>query len=147
VQVGATLRDLVDLCGGTADGGPIQAFLPGGASTAFLPGAEADIVMDWKPLQEAGSSLGSGAVVVVEERRDLLALARNLTAFFANESCGKCVPCRIGTRKAVELLDRRRERELALLPELHETLLHTSICGLGQAALNPVLSVLHGFPK
>jgi NADH:ubiquinone oxidoreductase subunit F (NADH-binding) len=83
--------------------------------------------------------------VVVGEGRDMLDLARNLTAFFRNESCGKCVPCRIGTEKAVAMIDGRES--LDLVPALHETLLETSICGLGQAALNPVLSVLKRFPK
>lgn len=102
--------------------------------------------MDWKPLQEAGSALGAGSIVIVGEGADMLELAKNLTAFFRNESCGKCVPCRIGTDKAVEMIDGRKERDLALIPELHETLLETSICGLGQAALNPILSVLKRFP-
>jgi len=140
-----TLRELVDLCGGMKDGAKLQAFLPGGASTGFLPAVHADVVMDWKPLQEAGSALGSGAVVVVAEGRDMLALARNLTAFFRNESCGKCVPCRIGTEKAVEMIDGGAADDLSLLPALHETLQETSICGLGQAALNPVMSVLRHF--
>ena len=140
-----TLHELVELCGGMRDGKAIQAFLPGGASTAFLPGEQADIVMDWEPLMEAGSALGAGAVVVVGEGRDMLDLARNLTAFFRNESCGKCVPCRIGTQKAVAMIDGRSN--LDLVPALHETLLETSICGLGQAALNPVLSVLKRFGK
>ena len=140
-----TLNELVALCGGMKGGAKLQAFLPGGASTGFLPADKAGTVMDWKPLQEAGSALGSGAVVVVAEGRDMLALARNLTAFFRNESCGKCVPCRIGTEKAVEMIDGRKADDLTLLPVLHETLLETSICGLGQAALNPVLSVLKHF--
>jgi len=142
VDVGTTFSALVDLCGGMKDGRKLLAFLPGGASTGFLTAEHKDIVMDWKPLQAAGSALGSGAVVVVGEGRDLLDLARNLTTFFRNESCGKCVPCRIGTEKAVLLIEGRRPEDLERLPELHETLLQTSICGLGQAALNPVLSVL-----
>jgi NADH:ubiquinone oxidoreductase subunit F (NADH-binding)/NADH:ubiquinone oxidoreductase subunit E len=145
VEVGTTLRQLLDLCGGVK--GKLKAFLPGGASTGFLPADRIDVVMDWKPLQEAGSALGSGAVVVVNDTRDMLALARNLTAFFRNESCGKCVPCRVGTEKAVIMIDGRKPGDLALLPELNETLLQTSICGLGQAALTPVLSVLQRFRK
>jgi NADH:ubiquinone oxidoreductase subunit F (NADH-binding) len=145
VEVGTTLRQLLDLCGGVK--GKLQAFLPGGASTGFLPADRIDVVMDWKPLQEAGSALGSGAVVVVNDTRDMLELARNLTAFFRNESCGKCVPCRVGTEKAVIMIDGRKAEDLALLPELNETLLQTSICGLGQAALTPVLSVLQRFRK
>ena len=87
-----------------------------------------------------------GAVVIVGEGRDMLALARNVTAFFRNESCGKCVPCRIGTQKAVEMIDGKRPGDLAMMAELHETLVETSICGLGQAALNSVLSVIEKFP-
>jgi len=147
VEVGATLRQLVSLCGGVRDGKKLQAFLPGGASTGFLGADHADVVMDWKPLQEAGSALGSGAVVVVAEGRDMLDLARNVTAFFRNESCGKCVPCRIGTEKAVTMIEGKKAGDLALLPELNETLQQTSICGLGQAALTPVLSVLQRFRK
>jgi len=147
VEVGTPLRKLLELCGGVRGGAALQAFLPGGASTEFLGSEHVDIAMDWKPLQAAGSALGSGAVVVVREGRDMLELARNLTAFFRNESCGKCVPCRIGTEKAVAMIEGRKPADLALLPELHETLLQTSICGLGQAALNPVLSVLKRFAK
>ena len=77
----------------------------------------------------------------------MLDLARNLTAFFRNESCGKCVPCRVGTEKAVTMIEGRKPEDLARLEELHETLLQTSICGLGQAALVPVLSVLQRFAK
>ena len=142
-----TLRELVDLCGGMEDDKELLAFLPGGASTEFLTGDDADVVMDWKPLQDAGSALGSGAVVVVSKGRDMLELARNLTAFFRNEFCGKCVPCRVGTDKAVTMIEGRRAKDLDLMPELHETLLETSICGLGQAALNPILSVLKRFPQ
>ena len=141
-----SLRDLMDLCGGVRDGKELLAFLPGGASTEFLTADDQDVVMDWKPLQEAGSALGAGSIVIVGEGADMLELAKNLTAFFRNESCGKCVPCRIGTDKAVEMIAGRKERDLALIPELHETLLETSICGLGQAALNPILSVLKRFP-
>ncbi|MGQ0612141.1 MAG: NAD(P)H-dependent oxidoreductase subunit E [Planctomycetaceae bacterium] len=146
VAVGTTLRQLLDLCGGVRGGRKLLAFLPGGSSTSFLPASRSAIVMDWKPLQEAGSSLGSGAVVAVAEGADLLDVARNITAFFRNESCGKCVPCRVGTVKAVTMIEGRNKEDLALLPALHETLLETSICGLGQAALNPVLSVLQHFP-
>ncbi|MHC4450142.1 MAG: NADH-ubiquinone oxidoreductase-F iron-sulfur binding region domain-containing protein [Planctomycetota bacterium] len=144
VPKGTTLNQLVELCGGMKDGSKLQAFLPGGASTRFLGAEHADIVMDWDELAGAGSSLGSGAVVIVAEGRDMLALARNVTAFFRNESCGKCVPCRIGTEKAVTMIERG---ETDLMPVLHETLLETSICGLGQAALNPILSVLENFAR
>ena len=104
-----------------------------GAETVALVdlGSRADIEMDWESLREAGSALGAGAVVVVAEGADLLALGENLTAFFRNESCGKCVPCRIGTEKAVGLIARREAAGLALLPELDEALRETPLCGLG----------------
>ena len=145
VPVGTTLRQLVEIAGGMADDKELLAFLPGGASTSFLPADQADVEMDWTPLANAGSSLGSGAVVIVGEGRDMYELARNVTAFFRNESCGKCVPCRVGTEKAVTIIDNNSGMEL--MPELHETLLETSICGLGQAALNPILSVLKHWPR
>jgi len=144
---GTTLNQLVEMCGGMKDGRKLLAFMPGGASTRFLTAEHADVVMDWDELREVGSSLGSGAVVIVGEGRDMLDLARNVTAFFRNESCGKCVPCRIGTEKAVAMIDGRRPDDMSLMPELHETLLETSICGLGQAALNPILSVIEQFPE
>lgn len=143
--IGTTLHELVARCGGMRQGRRLLAFLPGGASTGFLPAAQADLPLDWEPLREAGSALGSAAVLVVAEGADLLALAGNLTAFFRNESCGKCVPCRIGTEKAVALIERREPAGLARLHALHEAMAATSICGLGQAALKPVLSVLEGF--
>ncbi|MEM8883587.1 MAG: NAD(P)H-dependent oxidoreductase subunit E [Planctomycetota bacterium] len=140
---GTTLNQLIEKCGGMKDGVALKAFLPGGASTRFLGAEHADIVMDWQSLKDAGSSLGSGAVVVIGEGRNMHHVARNLTEFFRNESCGKCVPCRIGTEKAVTMIDRK---EMERMPDLHETLLETSICGLGQAALNPILSALELFP-
>jgi NADH:ubiquinone oxidoreductase subunit F (NADH-binding)/NADH:ubiquinone oxidoreductase subunit E len=145
--LGTSLREIVERVGGVRDGREIQAFLPGGASTGFLPGDRADIAMDWESLREADTALGAGAVVVVGADVDLLDLGRNLTAFFRNESCGKCVPCRIGTEKAVRLIDNGTPEDLALLKPLDEALRETSICGLGQIALTPVLSVLHHFPK
>ncbi len=145
--LGTTARQLIESCGGMRDGRALLAFLPGGASTGFLPARHADLPLDWKTLQEAGSSLGSAAVLVVGEGANLRELAGNLTAFFRNESCGKCVPCRIGTHQAVELIETGDAQAVARLRELHETLAATSICGLGQAALNPVLSVLDNFDE
>ncbi len=144
-SLGTRFSDLLARAGGLRDRKALLAFLPGGASTAFLPADRADVPMTWDGLREAGSALGAGAVVVVGEGADLLALAGNLTAFFRNESCGKCVPCRIGTEKAVALIDAREPAGLALLPELNEVLAETSLCGLGQVALTPVLSVLERF--
>jgi NADH:ubiquinone oxidoreductase subunit F (NADH-binding)/NADH:ubiquinone oxidoreductase subunit E len=152
VPVGTTVRELIALGGGVKDGRALMAFAPGGASSNFLPASQVDVPLDFAALAKAGSMLGSGAVVVVAEGTDMLALATNVVRFFRNESCGKCVPCRVGSQKAVELLERVQSgavdrRELSVLSELGETLTLTSICGLGQVALNPVLSVLKHWPE
>ena len=161
VPAGTTVRELIeDHAGGVrAPGarpgarapGRLLAFSPGGSSTAFLPASKADAPLSWEGLRAAGSALGSGAVLVVAEGRDVLDLAANVVQFFRNESCGKCVPCRVGSEKAVDILDRvlagRAPRaELADLAPLHETLAQTSICGLGQVALVPAMSVLENLP-
>jgi formate dehydrogenase len=143
--LGTTVKQLIASCGGMRDDRELLAFLPGGASTGFLPARHADLPLDWETLREAGSSLGSAAVLVVGEGADLRELAGNLTAFFRNESCGKCVPCRIGTHQAVGLIEAGDAKAASRLRELHETLAATSICGLGQVALNPILSVLDNF--
>jgi len=145
--IGTTVHELVARCGGMRDGKRMLAFLPGGASTGFLPAERADVPLDWDSLREAGTALGSAAVVVVAEGTDLRELAGNLVRFFRNESCGKCVPCRVGTEKAVGLIARGDEESLESLRVLDETLRDTSICGLGQAALTPILSVLDRFPS
>ncbi|MEE2673292.1 MAG: NAD(P)H-dependent oxidoreductase subunit E [Myxococcota bacterium] len=142
---GTTVAELISRCGGMKEGRKLLAFLPGGASTGFLSAEHEHLPLDWDPLREAGSALGSAAVIVVAEGADLLDLAGNLTAFFRNESCGKCVPCRIGTEKAVRLIAARDPLGLERLRELDETLASTSICGLGHAALTPIISVLDRF--
>jgi NADH:ubiquinone oxidoreductase subunit F (NADH-binding) len=153
VPMGTSVRTLVEEHGGGVSGGrAMAAFCPGGASAPFLPADAADTPLDFEPMDKAGSMLGSGAVLVVAEGRDLLDLGINLVKFFRNESCGKCVPCRVGSQKAVTLLERLRAGEgsaqdLEVLDELDETLRLTSICGLGQVALNPALSVLRRFPE
>jgi NADH:ubiquinone oxidoreductase subunit F (NADH-binding) len=152
VPVGTTVRELIELGGGVKDGRPLKAFAPGGASSNFLPASRADVPLDFAALAKAGSMLGSGAVVAVAEGTDMLALAANVVRFFRNESCGKCVPCRLGSQQAVELLERVQSgaadrRELDVLPQMGETLTLTSICGLGQVALNPILSVMKHWPE
>ncbi len=143
--LGTTLSDLVERCGGLRDGRRLKAFLPGGASTGFLGPDQAELPLDWDSLRKAGSALGSAAVLVVAEGADLLDVAANLTAFFRNESCGKCVPCRIGTETALEIIEAREPEGLDRLHALHEAMEATSICGLGQAALIPVTSLLDRF--
>jgi formate dehydrogenase beta subunit len=148
VKAGATTRDLIEAAGGVTGGREVLAFQPGGASSNFLGPDALDVPLDWKPLQEAGSMLGSGAVTVVAEGTNLLAAGTNVTRFFRNESCGKCVPCRVGSNKALTMLTDLLERGGGIddVPDevvaLEETLRMTSICGLGQVALGPLLSVL-----
>ncbi|MGQ0633361.1 MAG: NADH-ubiquinone oxidoreductase-F iron-sulfur binding region domain-containing protein [Planctomycetaceae bacterium] len=151
VPYGTTIRELLDLAGGLPEGKRLRAILPGGASSNFLPPDKLDTPLEFDAAKAAGSMLGSGAVVFIAEGTDLFGLATNVTAFFRNESCGKCVPCRVGSHKAVELLEAvargsASPSDLAVLPELGETLAQTSICGLGQVALNPALSMLRHFP-
>jgi NADH:ubiquinone oxidoreductase subunit F (NADH-binding)/NADH:ubiquinone oxidoreductase subunit E len=149
VPMGTTVRGIIDLCGGLPRGKKLKAFSPGGSSSNFLPASAADTPMDFKAMADAGSMLGSGALFVVAEGTPMLPLALNVVRFFRNESCGKCVPCRVGTEKAVNILEDAAAGKPAatdLLPELHDALAMTSICGLGQAALNPILSAMKHFP-
>jgi NADH:ubiquinone oxidoreductase subunit F (NADH-binding)/NADH:ubiquinone oxidoreductase subunit E len=148
VPMGTTARELIELAGGVSGGGELLAFQPGGASSNFLGPGDLDVPLDFGPLQEAGSMLGSGAVTVVAEGTDLLAAGTNVLRFFRNESCGKCVPCRVGSHKAHEMLTEvlasgNGPADLEdRLTELEATLRLTSICGLGQVALGPVMSVI-----
>ena len=149
VPMGTTIRDLLDLAGGVASGAALDSVQPGGASSNFLGPEHLDVPLDFGTLAEAGSMLGSGAVVVIAEGTDSLAAATNVLRFFRNESCGKCVPCRVGSTKAHDLLtDTLRaggeldEGRRARLLELELTMRKTSICGLGQVALGPVVSVM-----
>ncbi len=153
IPLGTSVRDLIDQYGGgITEGRALKAFAPGGASSGFLPASMADIPLDFDALAKAGSMLGSGAVVAVAENTDMLDLARNVVTFFRNESCGKCVPCRSGTHQFVTMLDqvldgKGSEQTLDPVEDLAETMAQTSICGLGQAAPIPVMSVLKYFPE
>ncbi|GAB4138024.1 MAG: NADH-quinone oxidoreductase subunit NuoF [Planctomycetaceae bacterium] len=151
IPLGTRVNELIEMAGGMQDGKQLLAFLPGGASSNFLPADKADTPLDFTAMQQAGSMLGTGAVIVFAEDRDLFAMASNLVKFFRNESCGKCVPCRVGSQHTVEMLDgidagKRSSQSLSQLPDLGDTLEQTSICGLGQVALNPILSLLKHFP-
>jgi NADH:ubiquinone oxidoreductase subunit F (NADH-binding) len=149
VPMGTTLAELLERCGGMRDGQELIAVAPGGASSNFLPPDRLDTAIDFGTLEAAGSMLGSGAVVFVGKSSDLLEAGHSLTRFFRNESCGKCVPCRVGTEKAVKMMERATnisDDQQEELEELHATLARTSICGLGQVALGPLLSILRNFP-
>jgi formate dehydrogenase beta subunit len=136
--------------GGISNGKQLKGFAPSGPSSGYLPASMADVRLDFKSLADAGSMLGSGALVVCAEDRCMLDMALNSTQFFRNESCGKCVPCRVGSQKLVELLTgwtegRGSAADVALIDELSGALRLTSICGLGQVVPAPIASVLKHF--
>jgi len=144
---GITLRALVDeYCGGMLDGHRLYGYLPGGASGGILPASLADLPLDFDTLQAHGCFIGSAAIVVLSQQDSAAAAARNLMRFFKDESCGQCTPCRVGTAKALELMKDKRW-DAPLLEELSRAMMDASICGLGQAAPNPALSVMKYFGK
>jgi formate dehydrogenase len=135
-----------EFCGGMADGHGLKGYLPGGASGGILPASMADIPLDFGTLEPHGCFIGSAAVVVLSDKDDMRAVALNLMRFFEDESCGQCTPCRVGTEKAVSLM-RAPRWDKALLDELGRAMTDASICGLGQAAYNPVRAALKHFPE
>ncbi|WP_431024158.1 NADH-ubiquinone oxidoreductase-F iron-sulfur binding region domain-containing protein [Halomonas sp. H5] len=142
---GITLNELIEEhCGGMTEGHRLAAYLPGGASGGILPASKADIPLDFDTLQEHGCFIGSAAVMVLSDQDDLRAVATNLLAFFADESCGQCTPCRVGTEKMLTLLE-GDEWDAETLTRLSQVMMDASICGLGQAAPNPVLGLLKDF--
>ncbi|HEX6161820.1 MAG TPA: NAD(P)H-dependent oxidoreductase subunit E [Vicinamibacterales bacterium] len=144
---GITLRELIDeYCGGMLDGHELYGYLPGGASGGILPASKADVPLDFDTLNEYGCFIGSAAIIVLSNRDTAAAAARNVMKFFADESCGQCTPCRVGTVKALELMKSKRW-DAPLLHELSQAMMDASICGLGQAAPNPMLTVMKYFPR
>jgi formate dehydrogenase len=144
---GITARELIEeFCGGMLPGHRFTAYLPGGASGGILPESLADLPLDFGTLDAQGCFVGSAAVVVLSDQDDLAEAARNLLRFFREESCGQCTPCRVGTVKATRLLE-TPVWDRALLQELARAMADGSICGLGQAAMNPVVSLLRHFPS
>jgi formate dehydrogenase beta subunit len=143
---GVTVRELIDeFCGGMADGHHFKGYLPGGASGGILPASMADIPLDFGTLEKYGCFVGSHAVVILSDQDDIKAVALNLMKFFEDESCGQCTPCRVGTEKAAQVMA-TGPWNAALLDELSVLMRDASICGLGQAAPNPLLCVLKYFP-
>jgi formate dehydrogenase beta subunit len=144
---GVTARELIDeFCGGMQDGHSFKAYLPGGASGGILPASMADLPLDFGMLEKYGCFVGSHAVVILSDKDDMKAVALNLMRFFEDESCGQCTPCRAGTEKAAKLMA-TGPWDQSLLTELSDAMRDASICGLGQAASNPLLSVLKYFPE
>jgi formate dehydrogenase len=144
---GITVRELIDeYCGGMQEGQSFYGYLPGGASGGILPASMGDIPLDFDTLQPYGCFIGSAAVVVLSDRDTAVAAARNTMRFFKDESCGQCTPCRAGTAKSLALIEQARW-DTALLAELSQVMRDASICGLGQAAPNPVDCVIKYFPQ
>ncbi|MGB2001346.1 MAG: NADH-ubiquinone oxidoreductase-F iron-sulfur binding region domain-containing protein [Candidatus Puniceispirillaceae bacterium] len=144
---GSTVNELIALCGGIADGHLFKGYLPGGASGGILPADKGDIPLDFGgALAEEGCFAGSHAVVVLSDQDNMWDAAHNLMKFFAHESCGQCTPCRNGTEKAVAMMA-TTSPDTALLGELALTMADASICGLGQAASNPLVSAMTHFPE
>ncbi|WP_309246648.1 NAD(P)H-dependent oxidoreductase subunit E [Ramlibacter montanisoli] len=143
---GVTIQELIDeYCGGMADGHKFYAYLPGGASGGILPASMNEIPLDFDTLQPYGCFIGSAAVIVLSDKDTATGAARNLMRFFRDESCGQCTPCRAGTAKAHALIHQPRW-DVPLLAELSQVMRDASICGLGQAAPNPVDCVVKYFP-
>ncbi|MBA9067338.1 formate dehydrogenase [Methylobacterium sp. RAS18] len=143
---GLTIQELIDeYCGGISDGHSFAAYLPGGASGGILPASMNDIPLDFGTLEKYGCFIGSAAVVILSDRDDVRGAALNLMKFFEDESCGQCTPCRSGTQKARMLME-NGVWDTDLLGELAQCMRDASICGLGQAASNPVSTVIKYFP-
>jgi formate dehydrogenase len=144
---GITVRELIaEYCGGMLPGHELYAYLPGGASGGILPARLGDVPLDFDTLQPYGCFIGSAAVIVLSQHDRARDAALNLMRFFADESCGQCTPCRVGTEKAVGLMAQQRWDE-ALLNDLSQAMADASICGLGQAAPNPIACVFKYFPQ
>ena len=144
---GSTVNELIGLCGGMADGHQFKGYLPGGASGGILPSSKGDIPLDFGgALADEGCFVGSHAVVVLSDMDNMWDAATNLLKFFAHESCGQCTPCRNGTEKAVAMMS-AAQPDTALLGELSTAMADASICGLGQAASNPLITAMKHFPE
>ena len=150
---GVTLRELLyDYGGGSASGRPIRAVQVGGPLGAYLPESQFDTIVDYEAFAAVGAMLGHGGIVAFDDTVDMLEQARYAMEFCAIESCGKCTPCRIGSTRGVEVIDRikaniERDRNLALIVDLCETMRHGSLCALGGLAPDPVRSALQYFPE
>ncbi|MBY0266314.1 MAG: NAD(P)H-dependent oxidoreductase subunit E [Burkholderiales bacterium] len=144
---GITVKELIEeYCGGMLPGHRFYGYLPGGASGGILPATMGDIPLDFDTLHPYGCFIGSAAVIIFSDRDSARGAASNVMKFFAEESCGQCTPCRVGTAKAQQLMD-AKQWDRGLLEELSGAMADASICGLGQAAPNPIRTVMKYFPK
>ena len=146
LPAGSTILDIIDACGGMLEGHTFKAYQPGGPSSGLLPASISDVPLDFDTLQPHGSFIGSAAVVVLSNHDSARAAALNMLRFFEDESCGQCTPCRVGCEKAVKLMQ-AETWDQGLLEELSQTLVDASICGLGQAAPNPIRLTMKHFPE
>jgi formate dehydrogenase len=146
LPAGSTIRDVIAAAGGMLDGHAFKAYQPGGPSSGLLPASMDDIPLDFDTLQPHGSFIGSAAVVVLSDHDSARAAALNMLRFFEDESCGQCTPCRVGCEKAVKLMQADRWDQ-PLLEELCQAMADASICGLGQAAPNPIRLTMRHFPQ
>lgn len=144
---GITMRELIEeYCGGMLDGHEFYGYFPGGASGGILPASLGDVPLDFDTLQEHGCFIGSAAIVVLSDKDSVKNMALNAMRFFEDESCGQCTPCRVGTEKAVKLME-EKYWDQSLLEELARAMEDASICGLGQAAPNPLRCAIKYFPE
>jgi formate dehydrogenase len=146
LPAGSTVRDVIAAAGGMLEGHAFKAYQPGGPSSGLLPASLGDVPLDFDTLQEHGSFIGSAAVVILSDQDSARAAALNMLRFFEDESCGQCTPCRVGCAKAVQLME-AEHWDRPLLEELCETMADASICGLGQAAPNPIRLTMRHFPE
>ena len=144
LPAGSTIIDIIEACGGMLDGHTFKAYQPGGPSAGLLPASMNDIPMDFDTLQPHGTFIGSAAIVVLSDKDSARDAALNMLRFFEDESCGQCTPCRVGCEKAVKLMQ-ADNWDQPLLEELCTAMVDASICGLGQAAPNPIRLTMKHF--
>ena len=143
---GSTILDIIEASGGMIEGHQFKAYQPGGASSGLLPATINDVPLDFDTLDKYNTFIGSAAVVVLSDKDNIRNVALNMIEFFKSESCGQCTPCRVGCEKAVNIM-KQKDWDISLLQDLCEVMESSSICGLGQAATNPIKSCISYFSK
>ena len=144
LPAGSTITDIIDSAGGMIEGHIFKAYQPGGPSAGLLPASINKVPMDFDTLQEHGTFIGSAAIIILSDKDSAKAAALNMLRFFEDESCGQCTPCRVGCEKAVKLMEKDKW-DTGLLEELSSMMIDASICGLGQAAPNPIRMTIKHF--